>query len=122
MQTIIKALETKSPPPPQKKCAGFLSGLLQINCNVFSLSIQDDLKRCIVIFLRNLITPIRLGLFKKNLYRTILNDVLWKEFIYSNWINTFKKKIFTVYPTDGDAFEDGDEQNTPSSRVGIHDW
>lgn len=33
-----------------------------------------------------------------------------------------KKKIFTVYPTDGDAFEDGDEQNTPSSRVGIHDW
>lgn len=59
---------------------------------------------------------------KKNLYRTILNDVLWKEFIYSNWINTLKKKIFTVYPTDGDAFEDGDEQNTPSSRVGIHDW
>lgn len=31
-------------------------------------------------------------------------------------------KIFTVNPTNGDAFEDGDEQNTPSSRVGIHDF
>lgn len=76
-------------------------------------------------FLRNLFTTIELGLFfKKNLYRTILNDLLWKEF--SNLFTPIglglKKKIFTVYPTDGDAFEDGDEQNTPSSRVGIHDW
>lgn len=52
---------------------------------------------------------IRLGFFKKNFYCMILNDVLWKEFIYFNWINIFKKKIFIVYLIDGDVFEDGDE-------------
>lgn len=85
MQTIIKALETKSPPPPKKNVLGSYQDYYKLTAMFF-----------LGIFFRNLITPNRIG--------------------------TLKKKILTVHPTDGDAFEDGDEQNTPSSRVGIHDW